>query len=72
MKTAVEWLMGYINHLNENGYDFRPKYDENIVEKANKMFEEQIRKSYCDGELHFASKQIRTSEQYYNETFKSE
>jgi hypothetical protein len=36
------------------------------------MEKEQIRKSYCDGELHFASKQIRTSEQYYNETFKTQ
>ena len=37
MKTAVEWLIGYINHLNENGYDFRPKYDENIVDQAKEM-----------------------------------
>jgi hypothetical protein len=36
------------------------------------MEKEQIRKSYCDGELHFASKEFRTSEQYYKETFKSE
>jgi len=37
MKTAIEWLIGYINHLNENGYDFRPKYDENICEQAKEM-----------------------------------
>jgi len=68
MKTAVEWLVEW---LKNNPISYGNSYDK-AIEQANKMFEEQIRKSYCDGELHFASKQIRTSEQYYNETFKSE
>ena len=72
MKTAVEWLIGYINHLNENGYDFRPKYDENIVEQANKMFEEQMKDAYNDGVNDECIGGSKTPEQYYNETFKSE
>jgi hypothetical protein len=34
MKTAVEYLIGYINHLNKNGYQFNPSNDKNIMEKA--------------------------------------
>jgi hypothetical protein len=65
MKTAVEWLIGYINHLNENGYDFRPKYDENIVEQAKEMEKEQINNAHYEGSENYRR-------QYYNETFKSE
>jgi predicted GNAT family acetyltransferase len=67
MKTAVEWL---ISRLNKQG--FAQVVTDEEIEQAKEMEEKQIRKSYCDGELHFVSKQIRTSEEYYNETFKSE
>jgi hypothetical protein len=65
MKTAVEWLFEQV--WITSGEDL-PE----LLEQAKEMEEKQIRKSYCDGELHFVSKQIRTSEEYYNETFKSE
>jgi hypothetical protein len=67
--TAIEWLQ--MNMATSSAEEMV----ENInvwFEQAKEMEKEQIRKSYCDGELHFVSKQIRTSEQYYNETFKSE
>jgi hypothetical protein len=67
--TAIEWLQ--MNMATSSAEEMV----ENInvwFEQAKEMEKEQIRKSYCDGELHFVSKQIRTSEEYYNETFKSE
>jgi len=72
MKTAVEWLLGYINHLNENGYDFRPKYDENIVEQAKEMEKEQIMDAINFGDERGKITTYKSAEQYYNETFKSE
>jgi hypothetical protein len=68
--TAVEWLYERLERMIPRTalYDIDKK---KYYEKAKEMEKEQIRKSYCDGELHFVSKQIRTSEQYYNETFKS-
>ena len=72
MKTAVEWLLGYINHLNENGYDFRPKYDENIVEQAKEMEKEQIMDAINFGDERGKITTYKSAEQYYKETFKSE
>jgi coproporphyrinogen III oxidase len=79
-QSAVEWLIGYINHLNENGYDFRPKYDENIVEQAKEMEFEQRKKDFVNGYKSRAKESNlifdETSEMYaiklFNETFKSE
>jgi hypothetical protein len=67
MKTAVEWLVEQLFGDNEI-----IGCSDELLQQAKEMEKEQIRKSYCDGELHFVSKQIRTSEEYYNETFKSE
>jgi hypothetical protein len=69
-KTAVEWFNEEINKLNV-GNDARV-FIAKLFEQAKEMEKEQIRKSYCDGELHYASKQIRTSEQYYNQTYRDE
>jgi hypothetical protein len=69
MKTAVEWLQSEIDNKDMGEI---PMWIYEFIEQAKEMEEKQIRKSYCDGELHFVSKQIRTSEEYYNETFKSE
>jgi hypothetical protein len=72
MKTAVEKLeLSLLGIISFDSKELRDKYKERI-QQAKEMEEKQIRKSYCDGELHFVSKQIRTSEEYYNETFKSE
>ena len=60
--TAVEWLVNEVNSDCLNSAFIRPE----LVEQANKMFEEQINKSYANGandRLH-----NRISE-YYNETF---
>ena len=82
MKTAVEWLIGYINHLNENGYDFHPKYDENIVEQAKEMEKEQMIEfakytEFIDTEKSDMNKVIDfyltlDGEEFVEETFKSE
>jgi len=77
-QTAVEWLFLQMENLitkakvtDMDNNDFVISKVK-LLQQAKEMEKEQIRKSYCDGELHFVSKQIRTSEQYYNETFKSE
>jgi hypothetical protein len=60
--TAVEWLVNEVNSDCLNSAFIRPE----LVEQANKMFEEQINKSYANGandRLH-----NRISE-YFNETF---
>lgn len=62
VQTAVEWLVNEVNSDCLNSAFIRPE----LVEKANKMFEEQINKSYANGandRLH-----NRISE-YYKETF---
>jgi len=56
--TAVEWL---VEQLFNEGY-FPYGVPEDIVERADKMFENQIIDAYQFGD----------GEQYYNETFKSE
>jgi len=61
MKTAVEWL---VQQLWNNGY-FPYGVPEDIVERADKIFENQIIDAR-DALFH------GTPEQYYNETFKSE
>jgi hypothetical protein len=61
MKTAVEWL---VQELFNEGY-FPYGVPEDIVERVDKIFENQIkdaREALFNG----------TAEQYYNETFKSE
>jgi hypothetical protein len=61
-QTAVQWLVNEVNSDCLNSAFIRPE----LVEQANKMFEEQINKSYANGandRLH-----NRISE-YFNETF---
>ena len=73
-QTAVEWLIGYINHLNEKGYDFRPKYDENIVKQAKEMESKQAQE-YAEFAIRCDRKDMKilNFDGYINlETFKSE
>ena len=61
-QSAVQWLVNEVNSDCLNSAFIRPE----LVEQANKMFEEQINKSYTNGandRLH-----NRISE-YYKETF---
>jgi hypothetical protein len=49
MKTAVEYLIGYINHLNKNGYQFNTSNDKNIIEKALEMEKQKRVDAFDDG-----------------------
>ena len=40
-QTAVEWLIEHIENENKNGYDFHPKYNEEIVEQAKEIEKQQ-------------------------------
>jgi hypothetical protein len=74
MRTAIEWLANRIIDLEErlrlkeiNLNDFIEEKDL-LVEQAKEMEKEIIRTAYLDG----MDGEYNTSEQYYNETFKSE
>jgi hypothetical protein len=75
MKTAVEWLVEQIE--NKNGKEFNSYFQE-FIEQAKEMEKEQIKSAFTQGDL-FAEdyfnpekSNIDCSENYYNETFKSE
>ncbi len=67
MKTAVEWLVKYLTlhriELNNNAI-------QNVINVAKDMEKEQIMEAWFDGTTNWDSES--SSEQYYNETFKSE
>jgi hypothetical protein len=75
MKTAVEWL---VNEIQEQLKMFFPDATlyQPTIDKAKEMEKEQIIESYCQGCFDISKdKNIfprETSEQYYNETYKSE
>ena len=76
MKTAVEWynlkvieLMKQREQGNIDVLEFRNQLDL-LLAQANKMFEEQIIEAWVDGVINWDSE--KESQQYYNETFKSE
>jgi hypothetical protein len=74
MKTAVEWL---IEELEDNGINLDLASE--LIEQANKMFEEQVKEAHFDGKINGMDishplsiiKEI-TATDYYNETFKPE
>jgi hypothetical protein len=66
-QTAVEWLVEYLN-LDETS----PNYNELIINKAKEMEKQQIVNAWFGGYLNGEIKSELKSEQYYNETFKSE
>jgi hypothetical protein len=74
MKTAVEWLEEQMKTWGDLPRWMR----DDIVEKAKAIEKEQIKnsfsKGFSEGVVFGASTQYKyqTSEQYYNETFKSE
>lgn len=66
-QTAVEWLQDtWLNYPDLCSYDKIQEW----FEQANKMFEEQIKNAWVDGVINWDSE--KESQQYYNETFKSE
>ena len=76
-QTVVEWLVSEIQRYNDSGYEFHPKYNEEIIEQAKEMERLQIINAYDLGslsEMQYPNPEtiIENGEQYYNETFKSE
>jgi Leu/Phe-tRNA-protein transferase len=69
--TAVEWLFLMINNPNKD-----QKFANKLLDKAKEMEKEQIIESYCQGCFDISKDENifprETSEQYYNETYKSE
>jgi len=63
-QTAVEWFASRISH---GGLVSMKQFNE-LLEQAKAMEKEIIRTAYLDG----MDGEYNTSEQYYNETFKSE
>jgi hypothetical protein len=64
-QTAVEWLVNEVNSDCLNSAFIRPE----LVEKANKMFEEQIMESRNNGIVSTLKGYSISNEDYYNETF---
>ena len=75
IQTAVEWLVDYIENQNKNGYEFHPKYNIHIVNKAKEMQEQQIKTAYGSGietmrkSFSMSSHIPKGAQEYYNETF---
>ena len=69
MKTAVEWLLEKLTETHTND-EWKA-----IIKQAKDMEKEQIIESYCTGCLDITKDENifprETSEEYYNETFKS-
>ena len=68
MKTAIEWLIEQLE--NHNGVT-RAGF-EKCIQQAKEMEKQQIIDAWFGGYLNGESKTELKSEQYYNETFKSE
>ena len=69
-QTAVEWLQSELNLIEENKYT---SYIELKIKQAKAMEKEQISEAYRTGvEEDVYLRPLRTGEQYYEETFKSE
>jgi hypothetical protein len=71
MKTAVEWLESKLTELSHQ-YELPEDDIDELLEQANKMFEEQIKDAYNDGVNDECIGGSKTPEKYYKETFKSE
>jgi hypothetical protein len=74
MKTAVEWLVEQITTVKWKMSDVTDK--NSIIEQAKAMEKEQIVEAYCNGCLDITKDEnifllSKNSEQYYNETFKT-
>jgi hypothetical protein len=74
MKTAIAWLLENLNSEPYSEEEFN--YNRDCWDKALEMEKEQIIESYCQGCFDISKDENifprETSEQYYNETFKSE
>ena len=68
-QTAVEWLIENSHIIPKNELNKRE-----LIEQANKMFEQQIKSARHNGRQDFRDNgaMYKEDEQYYNETFKQE
>jgi hypothetical protein len=64
-KTAVEWL---VDELKDSGI-FLMKDELEMIEQANKMFEQQIINAFEQGEYTGRGFEDLTSEEYYDINF---
>ena len=81
-QTAVEWLAEKLEYVNwmrnrdEISAGMADEWRKHYLEQAKEMEKEQIIESYCIGCADITKDNNifprETSEQYYNETFKSE
>jgi hypothetical protein len=76
MKTAVEWYNEQLNLYGDMAFNkeislgqYHIKKQE-LLKQAKEMFEDQIIEAWVDGVINWDSE--KESQQYYNETFKSE
>ena len=67
--TAVEWLAKEICYINDDGKYIVDDAEDvtHIVQKAKEIEKEQIEEAF---NLGYDQWTVKTSEQYYNETFK--
>jgi hypothetical protein len=72
MRTAVEWLREhYLLEMKVNG-EIHLDLLNKLFEQAKEIEKEQILNAFENGEVCTLFKNEGASEQYYNETFKSE
>jgi len=72
-QTAVEWMVEQVELISNNKTlskkDAVKLYDE-VIQKANAMFEEQIIKAFCEGYDHDGDNYDGAEISYYNRTYK--
>ena len=69
-QTAVQWL--YENILINPMYNEDVIYNEDVLEMAKEMEKQQLIEAYDKAQYDYDLMRETNSEQYYNETFKSE
>jgi len=67
MRTAIDWL---VEELKTRSIDLN-KWNGDLVEQAKEIEKQQIIDAFTNGDCNGTFETIN-SEQYYNETFKSE
>ncbi len=67
-KTAVEWLLDYIEAVNKKGAIFIPSANEEIVEHVKLMQRKQLEDAYWDGGQDVPLTEERCKE-YYEEKY---
>ncbi len=76
MKTVVEWLAEKYDYVywmvkrDEISPGLAEEWKKHYLEQAKEMEEKQIIEAWVDGVINWDSE--KESQQYYNETFKSE